>query len=183
MSGRAFLYFRSVPADELAAALAPFADRLRYQYVESDATIELGIFTAADPTWLHGRGFGPTLEIRWQRSGTSFDLLLLTESALAVPPGWEDLAQDRALPQPDAVALEEQVLLWGTHVSRLSRPHRLAGDTDSAWVETRIPRALRYPVDTAPWVKARVAVYRYRGRPVLTRLVDLEGEYDGTPPL
>lgn len=180
MSGRPFLYFRSVPGGELAAALAPFAGQLRYQYVESDATIDLGPFAEVDATSLHGRVFGPVLEIRWQRTGATYDLLLLTETALPVPGPWQDLAQDGTLPQPDAVDLEEQVLLWGTHVSQLKRPHRLAGDTDDAWVETRIPRALQYPVDAAPWVKARVAVYRYRGRPILTRLVDLEGEHDGT---
>lgn len=176
MNGRPYLYQCRVPADKLAETIDTFKQHLVYLYLESETDVELLAYTRPEPAWSYGRAFGPELEIRWQPAGRGFELLLLTETERTWPAPW------RALPdgpsQPDSAA-PGQVLLWGDHVSRLQHPHRLAGSQTQAWVETRIPRALRYPLTgTARWVKARVVVYRCQERPVLTRLAGLEGVED-----
>jgi hypothetical protein len=179
MSEHPRLYQRHAPADGLKEAVEALhkAFRLEYLYFESEATIELVTYRAPDPAWTHGRAFGPKLEVRWQRAGDGFDLLLLTETDLRLPAGWLAITQNGGLlPYPDAADPPGQVMLWGTHIGQLEQPHRLAGGEGDAWIETRIPRPLRYPVQGAPkWVRARVIVYRCQGRPVLTRLVSLEG--------
>lgn len=185
MNGAPHLYQRRVAPGDLAAAVDAFEEDLRYLYFESEAEIELVAYASPQPAWTHGRAFGPRLEVRWQRAGDGFDLLLLTEADGACPAGWEPLpAGSPAAPCPDSADPEGQVLLWGTHIGHLERPHRLAGGSEQAWIETRIPRALRYPVDGAPrWVRARTIVYRCQGQPVLTRLVCLEGEDHEPRPL
>ncbi|MGD9101344.1 MAG: hypothetical protein PVF45_12765 [Anaerolineae bacterium] len=171
------LYHRRVPSAKLAAALEAFEDDFEYLYFESEATIELLAYRPPDPAWTHGRAFGPRLEVRWQRAGDRFDLLLLTETAISLPPGWEAISQgDDFIPHPDSADTSAHVMLWGTHVSQLEQPHHLAGGEGDVWIETRIPRPLRYPVPGSPkWVRARAVVYRCQGRPVLTRLASLEG--------
>jgi len=188
VSERPHLYHRFVAPEELAATLEALRATyvLDYLYWESEATIELTAYRTPDPAWSHGRAFGPSLEVRWQRTGEGFEMLLLTERPLPLPQGWQPLPEataggqgeaDTPFPYPDSVDSPAQVLLWGTHIRHLQHPHRLAGGEGDVWIETRIPRPLRYPVRGAPpWVKARVITYRYRGRPVLTRLVSLEGE-------
>jgi hypothetical protein len=182
MSEELRLYRRHVTADGLEEAVGAFKDKLKYLYFESEATIELMDYRPPEPAWTHGRAFGPELEVRWQRVRDGFELLLLSEQ-LPQPPGWEPVAGGTPLP-PDSADPPGQVLLWGTHISQLQQPHHLAGGQGDAWIETRIPRPLEYPVSGAPrWVKARVVVYRCQGRPVLTRLVSLEGEKDEPQPL
>jgi hypothetical protein len=106
----------------------------------------------------------------------------LTEGDTQPVDGWRTLEDENL--QSDAADPPTQVLLWGTHISQLAYPHHLAGEEGDAWIETRIPRPLKYPVEGAPrQVKANVIVYRNQGRPVLTRLVSLEGEKDEPRPL
>jgi hypothetical protein len=171
------LYHRYVPPSELAVAVDAFKSELQYLYFESEATIEVTPYQSPDAAWVHGRAFGSELEVRWQRVADGFDLLLLTETDISLPPGWEALPKDDGLlPNPDSADSGRQVMLWGTHISQLEQPHHLAGGEGDVWIETRIPRPLRYPVGGSPkWVRARVVVYRCQGRPVLTRLVSLEG--------
>lgn len=179
MSERPRLYSRHVSTDQLVATVEAFKDQLKYLYSESEATIDLAAYHAPDPMWTHGRAFGSQLEVRWQQVRTGFDLLLLAETDLAAE-GWQVVSENQdTLAVPDAIDPPSQVVLWGTHLSRLRYPHRLAGRQGNAWIETRIPRPLEYPVPDQPqWVKARIIVYRCQGRPVLTRLVGLEGEED-----
>jgi hypothetical protein len=185
MSERPRLYQRRVPSTILRDAVEVFRDDVDYLYLESETTIELIDYQTPDPIWTHGRAFGPKLEVRWQQAGDCFDLLLLTEADIQLPKGWQAVPQnDKVLPHPDSADPPGQILLWGTHVSRLERPHHLAGGEGNVWIETRIPRPLKYPVSGAPpRVCARVIVYRYQGRPVLTRLVCLEGEENEPQPL
>jgi hypothetical protein len=177
MNERPRLYTRHVSGDQLATAIEVFRDQLEYLYNESEAAIDLTTYHFPDVTCIHGRAFGLQLEVRWQRVRNGFDLLLLTETDLKAE-GWQSIAEDQdTLPVPDSIDPSGQVVLWGTHISRLRYPHRLAGTQGNAWIETRIPRHLQYPVQGQPqWVKARIIVYRCQGRPVLTRLVELEGE-------
>lgn len=180
MSERPSLYCRRVAPGELAAALKVFESSLRYLYFESETTIDLLAYRPPDPAWTHGRAFGAEMEVRWQRVGASFDLLLMTERELPLPDGWVGLEDASQLPCPDSADPPGQILLWGTHISHLDTSHYLASKGGNAWIETRIPRSLHYPLDGTPrWVKANVIVYRCQGRPVLTRMVGLEGEeYD-----
>jgi hypothetical protein len=175
------LYQRRVSPDALANVVDALEREVEYLYLESETTIDLVRYPhALDSTWTHGRAFGPRLEVRWQKAGDEFDLLLLTEAELETLDGWQAVERDGpVVPFPDSADPPGQVMLWGTHVSHLQQPHRLAGGKTNAWIETRIPRALEYPIPGTPrWVKARVIVYRLRGQPVLTRLAGLEGEQD-----
>lgn len=184
MSPRPYLYYRLAPAHELAAAVDTFKDELSYLYLESEATIELMAYTRPDPNWTHGRAFGKTLEVRWQSVSQGFELLLLTEVERQ-PPGWEAVSAATAglAALPDEVT-SGQTLLWGTHLRCLQQPHHLAGGKGEAWIETRLPRPLRYPLSGSPChVKARVMIYSCQGRSILTRLVSLEGEDDEPQPL
>ena len=178
MSETPYLYCCHKPADELAATVEAFRDRLQYLYFESESAIELLPYRSPDASWSHGRAFGAELEVRWDRAKDGFDLLLLTEKPWPSLPGWEPLPGSGHVPIPDSAA-PGQILLWGTHISALEHPHRLAGDTGNASIETRIPRPLAYPLSaTSRRVRARVMVYRCRERPILTRLVAVEGDDD-----
>ena len=184
MSAPVYLYHRHVSSEALPAAVDALRDRTRYVYYESEADIDLLAYRTPDPAWTDGRAFGEELEVRWEQAGDGFDLLALAETPLALPAGWEPVpADDPALPCPDAADAGGQVLLWGTHAGRLQRGHLQVKGSEDAWIETRIPRILRYPVTGSPrWVKARTVVYRYQGRPVLTRLAGLEGEDNDPQP-
>lgn len=174
--GRPYLFQCHVPPEALSGAVEAFKGRLTYLYFESESTIDLQAYRPPDPSWTHGRAFGPELEVRWDKTAEGFDLLLLTEMELEPSAGWERVTAP--LPVPD-VAVSSQIVLWGTHVSKLRYPHRLAGGTDSAWIETRIPRPLDYPVAGTPTrVRASVMVYQSQGKPLLTRLVAVEGDED-----
>lgn len=188
MIERPFLYACHLDAAALAAALARFEAHFRYLYLESETTVELLDYDPAHldgATWSVGRAFGPALEVRWQPAGGGLDLLLLTEADIHVPESWHALTEETAgVPVPDAWDRPSQIMLWGTHIDHLQHPHRLAGEEGQAWIETRIPRPLAYPVPGRPRnVRARVIVYRCRGRPLLTRLADLEGEDREPQPL
>ena len=173
----AYLYQCQVPKDKLQAVVDVFAAELDYLYMESEATIELTTYALPSPTWLHGRAFGATLEIRWESVGEAFDLLLLTEIDREIPAGW-------ALISDNLSSETSQILLWGTHIDHLEKSHHLAGEANDAWIETRLPRPLNYPVSGAPrWVKANVVIYHRHHQPVLTRLVSLEGETHEPQPL
>ncbi|MBN2390314.1 MAG: hypothetical protein JXR84_06310 [Anaerolineae bacterium] len=152
-----------------------------YVYFESEAAIEMLPYQLPAPDWTHGRAFGAQCEVRWDKQDTGYELLLLTESALTLPEPWRCVTAAEGVPLPDK-AVADQMLLWGTHISRLKYPHHLAEGEGNAWIETRIPRPLRYPVDDAPppeQVKARVMRYYCRERLLLTRMIAVEGEYDG----
>ncbi len=183
MNRRPHLYYHQVSAAQLPQMLDDLKSHLSYLYWESESAIELVEYQTVDAAWSHGRAFGPELEVRWQAAGNGFDLLLLTESDLTLPEGWRSVEADDALPIPDTADPQGYAMLWGTHLSQLQRPHRLAGEDGDAWIETRIPRMLRYPVNGKPkWVRAQVIVYRSAGRPVLTRLAGLEGVYENEQP-
>lgn len=164
------LFSCRMPVNSLQGILNTFQARLKYLYLESEATIDLIAYAPFQSSWTHGRAFGEDMELRWDRDEQFYDLLLLTESSLSLTSEWQPVAVDLSV-EPG------QVLLWGTHVSHLDQHHRLAETEGNAWIETRIPRALTYPVAGSPrWVKANVIIYRQQGQPCLTRLVSLEGE-------
>lgn len=177
MAQTARLYQRRAATDALPAAVDALAAALDYLYFEAEETIELIPYAPPDPVWLHGRAFGPTLEVRWDQVDEGFELFLLTETTPDLPAEWT-LVSDAFVGQ------SSQILLWGTHIDYLEQPHHLAGETGRAWIETRLPRPLDYPVSGGPrWVKANVVIYYRHSRPVVTRLATLEGETNEPQPL
>ena len=173
------IYRRNVASfAEVVDILEIYADRLAWLYTESEAGVELTTYHPPEAGWMHGRAFGPKLEIRWEQTAVGFDLLLLTEIELK-PTGWHPLPGSNALE-----TVESTILLWGTHISHLEYPHRLAGQNGETWIETRLPRPLKYPVAGSPrWVKAGVVIYRRAECPLLTRLASVEGGEDEPPVL
>jgi hypothetical protein len=172
------LYHRLVPLEELSAAVGSLAEDLEYLYVESEADIALLRYdrdVTLEWIWPLGRAFGERIEVRWQPQGAGYELLLLSETERQLPEGWRPLEEGEDVPcLPDAVQ-ESQMVLWGTLQEGSSPP---------VWTETRIPKALEYPVDEDhDHVVATVKVYVQRGRPVLTRLVRVKGSDDEPRPL
>jgi len=184
MSEQPRVYHRRVAAKDWIDVVNSFKDKVAFIYAEEPADLYLTEYRRPQPGWTHGRAFGPTLEVRWsrQRDGQA-DLLLLTESE-PCPKDWTPIpvAIDERPVEID-VAEESTVMLVGTHRRHLASTHRKAGqDVPHEWIETRIPRPLVYPLDETPeperWARLRVIVYRAAGRPVLTRMVDMEGTND-----
>ncbi|TEU18859.1 MAG: hypothetical protein E3J21_05065 [Anaerolineales bacterium] len=184
MADQPKVYHRRVAADEWIDAVDGFKDKVKFIYAEEPADLHLTNYRRPQASWTHGRAFGPTLEVRWShRRDGQVDLLLLTESE-PCPQGWEPItvAEDEKPLEVDA-AEESTVMLVGMHRRHLASTHRKAGqDVPHEWIETRIPRPLVYPLDETPdperWARLKVRVYRVAERPVLTRMVDVEGTND-----
>lgn len=110
-----------------------------------------------------GHLFGGRFEARWQRThADSFDLQLCSEG---------DFEPEQALTALTFEATDTTILLWGTHVSGLKNTHRLVDmEGEDIWVETRIPRPLRYPVEGSPFrVQIRAVGYSREGVLITTR--------------
>lgn len=171
MAERAFVCKRRYEGDDLAAELAPFAEELKYAYVERMEDVALVYFEDLEDVgrWSQGRAFGPDLEIRWERDGDGYELLSLTEREDLSPSGGDWQAVEAGID-----GLEERaVLLWGTHRHHLPSTHRQYSESEEVpdeWIETRIPRPLRYPVEGGP-AHVRIAAldYQRQGVTVLTR--------------
>jgi hypothetical protein len=174
------VYHRCLDADTWMDAVDGFRDRLKFVYAEEPADLHLTEYCRPEPGWTHGRAFGPALEVRWsRRRDGQVDLLLLTESE-PCPQGWIPISLDEDGRPVEMRADEESpVMLVGRHRSQLASTHRKAGeDVPHEWIETRIPRPLKYPVPEMPkprpWAQLQVVVYRVAGQPVLARLVDVK---------
>jgi len=186
MAEQARVYHRRVAADAWADVVDGFKDRVGFIYAEEPAGLHLAHYRRPEVAWAHGRAFGQVLEIRWsRRRDGQVDLLMLTESE-PCPPGWVSLpvAEDERPLEVDEVE-EGAVMLVGMHRRHLASTHyrHKAGEqVPNEWIETRIPHPLVYPLDEMPdpkrWARLRVVVYRVSGRPVLTRLVNVEGTSD-----
>lgn len=186
MDGQPKVYHRRVAADAWIDVVDGLKQKfeLKFTYAEEPANLHLAKYHRPQANWTHGRAFGPTLEVRWShRRDGQVDLLLLTESE-PCPQGWESIpvAEGEKPLEVDAVE-ESKVMLVGMHRRHLASTHRKAGqDVPHEWIETRIPRPLVYPLPETPnperWAQLRVRVYRIAERPVLTRMVDVEGTND-----
>lgn len=90
--------------------------------------------------WTDGQVFDAESEVRWRAGEGVYDVLLLTEQN--DPPG--DFRELRESPFIVVIPSSDDAhgfLLWGTD-------HTPEGITTEGWLETRIPRLLRYPVET-----------------------------------
>ncbi|RLC92540.1 MAG: hypothetical protein DRI79_00230 [Chloroflexi bacterium] len=114
--------------------------------------------------WPQGRVFGQQAEVRWWvADGGGYDVLVLSEARLGLPPQeWQEQSLE--------VGSEYRLYLWGERRAR-----------DPYWIEIRIPRPLRHPLDEAEWQRERLPYvvvvardYAENGVVRLTRLVRLE---------
>jgi len=192
MTAQPHVYYCRVPPDGLFGVVDGFKEKLCFLYFETAATMDIVWYLSPeraaeaderhrrpDPGWLHGRAFGKALEVRWERQGDDCHVHLLSEAVLSLDDGWEEVdfgRDEKGQPVLKADA-ESSILLWGTHRQYLRPPHSQAAAGDNVpheWIETRIPRPLRYPVDEAtPFVEAVVVNYRIGGGVVLSRLKGL----------
>lgn len=188
MSQPAFVYrLRPALADWVAIVervhrTQPFS----FIYWETAATIELQAYQPPSPLWPEGRAFGPQLEVRWiKRRDGRVDLTLLSETQFSSEDPWE------ACPELAGLVVEDETMLGQVLLLGVSRRHERSpykpvnSDAPKAWTDSRLPQPLLYPVGEAHsqkrWVKAKIKTYRLNERPVLTRLVALEGTSDETP--
>jgi hypothetical protein len=188
MSQPAFVY-RLRPALEDWVAVVervhqthPFS----FIYWETAATIRLEAYQPPSPLWPEGRAFGPQLELRWiKRRDGRVDLTLLGETQFSNEDAWEACPELTGLVVGDDNALS-QVLLLGVSRRHERSPYQpVSSDAPKAWTDSRLPQPLLYPVEDTQsqkrWVKVKTKIYRLNERPVLTRLVALEGTSDETP--
>lgn len=77
--------------------------------------------------WDKGRVFDNTSEIRWEREGDTFHVVLIKDDSIPSE-GWEDKEEIEFVS-------ERKVLLWG---------ERITGKDQ--WYEKQVPRILEYPV-------------------------------------
>lgn len=158
---RPHVYHRRVPVEDFPEAVDGLAEGLDFVLFESISQANIVAYQKPELRWLQGRAFGPDKEVRWRGQGESCDLHLLTENEMHLE-GWDEL--DLSLDESE----ETHILLWGTW-----RPDR------EAWIETRIPRPLIYPVEGQPaHVQISALNYRRGGVTVLTRLREVVS-YDG----
>lgn len=174
----------------LRQTLADYRAYLIAVYLESETRVVLAPLadflgpriTLPPVRWLAGRAFGPALEIRWTLDGTLFEAVALSESDTgpaasqpdtSSPPRWLESAWAARL---DPQTRTRTVLLAGLNAASLPADHVLynAQPQGGLWVETRIPRPLRYPLvdPLARRVALRCVDYLWRGLVVLTRLAD-----------
>lgn len=173
------LYLFSVEGidqENLASLLDP--QRWRWLYAERLETTALAFLAdvLADEVplarWQHGRAFDQAGELAWWRQeGGRYELRLLTESA---QPALGDLNWRQGQQWQPAGDVQE-TLLHGT------RDDEVAAEGEGRWSEARIPRWLRYPVETAEEQKPPKHVvlvtqaYGQNGVVGLTRLLAVRG--------
>jgi len=139
-----FLYaLNGVSANALSALVQRYAGR--WIYAEREAGILFDFYTpelAVQPSdYVAGRCFDARFELRWQQTGRGvFDVQRLTEAPQPTADFGEPAIYNTA---------ETIVLLWGEQIAELNEQHwRYANNArEPVWIETRIPRELRYPVE------------------------------------
>jgi len=176
MSEGPHAYYRHVQENELAPLVeTQFGDSLGFVLFERVDDIGLTDFSRPDPRWLRARAFGDDLELRWSKQDNGYDVNLLAEEETSLD-GWEEVAL--GLNESESTV----IMLWGTHRKYLPSTHMLAGeDVPDEWIETRIPRPLKYPVTgSPPFVEICAVNYTADGQTLLTRMKSVEkGGSDG----
>ncbi|MBL7183265.1 MAG: hypothetical protein ISS50_02320 [Anaerolineae bacterium] len=159
------VYYRRDGPDVLKALLRGYARRLEYviqERLEDSRFVRTNDWSMGD-LWPRGRAFGPELEVRWwEVEPGRYGLLVLSEKDEGLKDGWtqethevRSTAEDRPL----------KVYLWGTHKGQ------------GVWIETRIPRELRYPLDSPQdFAYLEIAEYSRDGMVRFTRFRGLKGE-------
>ena len=96
--------------------------------------------------WTEGQLFDPKSEVRWRQADDGYDVLLLTESN-DLPMGFRELRDSPFTVVEPSSKETHGFLLWGTTHDR------------DGWLETRIPRYLRYPVETKGSLRLSYLLY------------------------
>lgn len=97
--------------------------------------------------WTEGQIFNDQVELRWRQSADVYDVLLLTEENSLLS-GFQPLTGSPYTVTEPSSGEDHGFLLWGTKF------------VQGSWLETRIPRTLRYPVQTGK--KPRLSYYLYK---------------------
>ncbi len=157
------VYHRRVEkVEDFPDAVDGLAAGLKFVLFESISQAELETYRKPDLGWLRGRAFGEDKEIRWQQQGQSCDLHLLAERQVELE-GWDELNLGL-----DEESEPTDILLWGVW-------NKEKDEDKKAWIETRIPRPLKYPIEGEPeHVKISALNYKRGGMTVLTRLRKVE---------
>ncbi len=171
MTGR--LYTRAAPLK--AGALGALLDRFEsgWAYLEREDAVKLARLPLEEQLgdYSVGRVFNAEAELRWQEvEAGAFAVQMLQEGGET--PVEFDLSAEFETSEVYPVRL------WGTLVRYLDDAHILhagGGDTQQVWIETRIPRPLRYPAEDAAWVQVHARDYAAGGVVVATRWLELEG--------
>jgi hypothetical protein len=172
----AYLYRRRTPAtrEELAALLQEQPGAPAWRLQEQTDALE---FEQADAAWLaalpaglwpQGRVFGPQAEIRWwAEDSRGYEVLVLSENQ-------RELSAEEWQEQRMEVRDEYHVYLWGERK-----------ENNEYWIETRIPRPLRHPLDEQEWRREQLPYvvvvawdYAENGVVRLTRLVRLQSSHE-----
>jgi len=136
----------SVAAKDLSDIILPYSSE--YVYLERESAVLFlwqNDFEVKDASaYRFGRAFGLKCEVRWTWNGAGFDVQILAEGDV--------MPQTDVIRVIDFEAEPAVISLWGTHL------HRLESLSANTWLETRIPRALHYPVDTNPTPPDHVCV-------------------------
>jgi hypothetical protein len=157
--------FRSkLGADQIAEMFGKLFDKSAYALVRRVDDIN---FVSFDPggvesllkDWAEGQVFNNKAELRWRLSGEVYSVLLMTEEE-TLPPSFQPLTGSPYEVRDPSFKEDHGFLLWGTKLAQEN------------WLETRIPRALQYPVQTSK--KPRLA-YRLYQEGAVVRWVRLRG--------
>lgn len=188
MSQTAYLYQLRLPAANWVAAVEGVhrISRLDYLYAEEPADIHLGRYRPPAPDWPEGRAFGNEAEVRWsRRPDGQVELTLLVEKPFGNDDKWQPYALTSEAVVGGGLRVEDgQIMLLGVSRRHAASPYQPANtDSPMKWTDSRIPRALVYPLaeeqSTKRWVKVHIKSYCLNNRPVLTRMVGFEGVDDG----
>ncbi len=128
--------------DQAAVAVVrrvDWAEFVSFNPAEADALLE---------SWTEGRLFDSRSEVRWRATDGTYDVLLLTEQG-ECPLGFGELGGagtpfDVVHPSSDDA---HGFLLWGTD------------STPAGFIETRIPRLLKYPADVGQRMRLAYKLY------------------------
>ena len=142
--GKAIVATRCVPdvstlTDQLANL--HFGEQSYYLLQRSDAITDWknGTPDAAEiEAYTHGRLFGKNGELRWEKSGSGYVLLWLSEGDL--PEGFTALGE------------------WGMRAPQ--NVFLLGGGETQPWRDTRIPRKLEYPMQWCQYPCVKVIQYK-----------------------
>lgn len=122
----AWMYLERAPQRYLNPQAA--ANALRFEPLDSDVSFD---------EWERGRIFDVRQELRWELSEGEFHIVYCGD---APPAALDELMLELVGTR------EPAYFLWGQQVQPQDRPTLRLGRAESAFVELRIPRVLRYPV-------------------------------------
>lgn len=124
---------------ELISRLPDGESRYLQMKLEDVSPISLGI---PAELWPAGRVFCQEAEVRWEKNRKDFSILFLTED--------DKFSSEDGLEWDNLYQIEDATfLLWGEE--------KISSKGENYWIETRIPKILKYPVEESE-NKTRVGI-------------------------